>query len=283
MSVLSRVQRGFGYGALAVATFGIIASGVTDTAVNPSTGNISLVGYGPTIVQTANQSVSPGAGSISLVGYAPAITQTVNQSVDPSAGTFTLTGYAPTITQIANQEVSPIAGSFALVGYAPDVVQSVTGTFLYPLAAGFSLIGYTPDVAQTAHQSASPGVGSFTLTGYAPDISQASTQTEQNSGGFIDYGENKRIHAGKEALLATAKKVIKNAKKRDPDAFEEAIDVIAEIRAEIENLGIKAEYYERINKQQAMIQAQLAKEQLEAQIEEIDVVFGILIMLAQLD
>jgi hypothetical protein len=103
-----------------------------------------------------------------------------------------------------------------------------------------------------------------------------------NSGGY-DYGENKRIHAGKEALLASAKKVIKKAKKRDDDAFGEAVDVIAEIRAEIDNLGIKAEYYERINKQQAMIQAQLAKEQLEAQIEEIDTVFAILIMLAQLD
>jgi hypothetical protein len=67
--------------------------------VAPQVGALTLTGYAPTLVQTANQAVNPETGALVLTGYAPLVSGSALQNITPDVGALTITGYAPTIEQ----------------------------------------------------------------------------------------------------------------------------------------------------------------------------------------
>lgn len=108
---------------------------------------------------------------------------------------------------------------------------------------------------------------------------------ERNSGGFFDYGENKTIHRDKAKQLERETKGIiarVNKGEDNQELLSDAEDVIAEIRKEIDALGIKAEYFERKNQENLALQAKVAQERLEEHIQEIDEVFAMMMFIAQI-
>ena len=68
-----------------------------------------------------------------------------------------------------------------------------------------------------------------------------------------------------------------------PQLFDDAKDVIDQLKDEIRNLAAKERVFEAENKYSNMIRVQLAQEQLQAQIEEIDTAFVIMTIMAEID
>jgi hypothetical protein len=107
----------------------------------------------------------------------------------------------------------------------------------------------------------------------------------QGGAGWIDYGEQKRKREEKDALIAESKTLIANikAESNPQELFTESALLTSKIKQEIERLGIKAAYFERLHNEQLAAQALYDQEQLQAQIEEIDVVYMTFLMIAHLD
>ena len=235
------------------------------------------------------------------VGYTQADQVTSITVNGKQTSAFTYTQADQTVSATLNNKLS------STIGYTQsDQTTSVSATF----GAGSysSAISYTQD-SQTTSANVSfnvsgavsytqgdqtTAIGVTNLLSVSIGYTQGDQVTsailyslvtqEQNSGGYGDYGENLAIHTErKKTLERETKGVIARAKQGDKDAADDAELVIAEIRKEIDRLGIKAEFYERKNKQRLMIEAQLAQEQLEAQIEEIDTAFMMMMLIAQID
>jgi len=129
------------YGASAV--FGDVSAGTT---VSVPAGSLTLTGYAPTVVTTANQTVAVPTGSLTLTGYAPTVVASDHKTVSVPSGTLTLTGYAPTVSVAANVLVSVPSGTLTLTGYAPTVVTTANQTVSVP-SGTLTLTGYAPTVA----------------------------------------------------------------------------------------------------------------------------------------
>jgi hypothetical protein len=93
--------------------------------------------------------------------------------------------------------------------------------------------------------------------------------------------EEKRLRREAQGIIARVKLASPNSK--DNRLMDDAVDVVEQIKLEIARLDLKANYFERVNQQQNMIDAQLAQEQLQAQIQEVDDVFIMFMLLAQID
>jgi len=111
------------------------------------------------------------------------------------------------------------------------------------------------------------------------------TEEEHHGGGWHDYGEHKRKHNEKEELLKESKKLITKIRtdNNPQELFAEAESVTSQIKKEIERLGLKAAYFERLHNEQQVAKALHDQEQLQAQMEEIDVVYMTFLMIAHLD
>jgi hypothetical protein len=116
-------------------------------------------------------------------------------------------------------------------------------------------------------------------------VDRVTTPPEEHHGGGWDYGEHKRKHKEKEELLKESRELITKIRTDDnpKELFAEAESVTSKIKKEIERLGLKAAYFERLHNEQQVAKALYEQEQLQAQMEEIDVVFMTFLMIAHLD
>ena len=67
------------------------------TEVLPSTGELALTGFVPTIDITEHQLIITATGELALVGYEPTVVASDHQEVSTLTGELTVVGYAPTV------------------------------------------------------------------------------------------------------------------------------------------------------------------------------------------
>jgi len=132
-------------------------------------GSLTLTGFAPTVVATANQLIAVPSGSLSLTGFAPTVLNGANQVIQVPVGSLVLTGYAPTVVSTANQTIAVPAGSLVITGYAPTVRVGNAQIVVVP-AGSLTLTGYAPTIVTTNNKFISVPVGTLILTGYAPTI-----------------------------------------------------------------------------------------------------------------
>lgn len=84
----------------------------------PSTGELTITGYAPTVTVTENKKVTPSTGEVTLTGYAPTVSVSDHKTVITSTGEITITGYAPTVTVSNNINIITQTGSLILTGQA---------------------------------------------------------------------------------------------------------------------------------------------------------------------
>jgi len=158
--------------------------------VTPSTGNLVLTGYAPSVSKQTTIAVNVGA--LNLAGTAPTLSRVTE--VTPSVGSLVLTGYAPTAA--LGVGVTPTTGALSFAGYASSVLRSFAVTpgvgslsfngyapaptltlVVTPSAGALNLTGYAPTLQIVTAGQSVPNAGSLNLTGYAPSLSIAATVT----------------------------------------------------------------------------------------------------------
>jgi hypothetical protein len=92
--------------------------------------------------------------------------------------------------------------------------------------------------------------------------------------------EEKRLRREAQGIIARARV---SEPEQEEQLFSDAQDVVEQLKLEVLKLKVKAQEFETQSRHAEMIRAQLAREQIEAQIEEIDTAFVMFIMLAQID
>jgi hypothetical protein len=145
------------------------STATSGTTVSIPAGSLTLTGYAPTVVTTANQTVAVPAGTLTLTGNNPTVVATDNQTVAVPAGSLSLTGFAPTVTAGNNQTVAVPLGTLTLTGNAPTVVASGNQTISVP-AGSLTLTGFNPTVVASDHQTIAVPAGTLVLTGIAPTV-----------------------------------------------------------------------------------------------------------------
>lgn len=210
--------------------------GATDTPVSPAALALSLAGYAPSVVQTANQSAAPAAGSLAIAGYAPLIAQGVTVNVGPGAGSLAVTGYPPTVTQGAALGLMPAPAALAVSGYAPTVGQTANVS-LAPAPAGLIVTGYAPSVSIVAPQPVAVPLllSTLAITGYAPTIYQGAAQQPAIDGG--GSGSVREVRAFADLLNKAHAKPSRSQKKARRRQLEtEALELLPDL-PEIEKLA----------------------------------------------
>lgn len=230
-----------------------VASGSTDTPINPGAGTLTLTGYAPSVTQSANQSLTPGAGSVAITGYAPTISQP--QAITAVAGTVTITGYAPTVTQAAGQTITPGTGALTLTGYAPVLAQTAN-QFIVPASGTVAITGYSPTITQASSSpNITPDVGNIAIAGYAPIVMQ--------SGGAGRYRKKFQIETSRGVLEAeTLDEVadIVRTEKRTPKAIPVEVKLDG-FKVSTPSLKPKLDYKAIEEKLRAQIQAEIDEEE----------------------
>ena len=105
----------------------LMGAEATDTPVSPAAGSMTLTGYAPSVVRSANINLAPAVAALAITGYAPSITQGLSKTISPAPASMTVTGYAPTVTRGASQTIpagAAVPATLTLRGYAPTVSQA---------------------------------------------------------------------------------------------------------------------------------------------------------------
>lgn len=144
-------------------------------------GSLTLTGFAPTVVATANQLIAVPSGSLSLTGFAPSVLNGANQVIQVPVGSIVLTGYVPTVVSTANQTIAVPAGSLVITGYAPTVRVGNDQIVVVP-AGSLTLTGYAPTIVTTNNKFISVPVGTLILTGYAPTVIGGEVTTKGGRG-----------------------------------------------------------------------------------------------------
>lgn len=111
---------GWGRGSWSSAEFG---EGIV---IDPSVGNVALLGFAPSLERTSN--VVTDAGALALLGTAPDLLR--GTLIEPSVGTVSVQGLAPDLFR--EFFIEPFVGNIGVEGYAPttpagSVITTVTG------------------------------------------------------------------------------------------------------------------------------------------------------------
>lgn len=138
-------------------------------------GSLALSGKVPTVIATANNTIAVPLGSLALTGEVPTIVQSANQLIAVPLATLTLTAQTPTVTATAGNYITVPAGSLTLNGLTPTVVTTENNLIAVPLGT-LSLTALVPTIQNGANHVIDVPAGSLSLTGYAPDIVQTANQ-----------------------------------------------------------------------------------------------------------
>ena len=111
--------------------------------VLPSTGNLTITGYAPTVFTSDNKNVAPQTGSVTITGFRPTVFASDHKVVLPQTGSLAATGYAPTM----NIGVSflPQTGALTITGYRPTIeINEIynAGTYYVPYVKGYEGMGH---------------------------------------------------------------------------------------------------------------------------------------------
>ena len=247
---------------LTAGSYTISGKTVSDSVVradNLSAGSYLLSGKNITDLLTRNDSLSAGAYSIS----GKTVSDSVVRSDSLSAGSYTISGKS--ITDIVARSDSLSAGVYAITG--KDITDVVT-------TSGISYADYLL-------------AGDYLITGQSLEDVVHAAQVATATPGFIGnlYKAKKQETDEEKRLRREAQGIIARAEVSQPSEqlLDDAKDVIDQIKAELVNLKAKERAFVAQNRYAEMIRTQLAQEQLQAQIEEIDTAFVFMTILAQID
>lgn len=200
----------YGGGAVADADgmYAIYAKVSVARNVTAGLGEITLIGFAPTVFATDNKSVAPGLGEIILTAFAPTVSVTNNTNVNAGAGDLTLTGLEPTVSVTSNVNVTTSIGEISLSGFSPTVTVSdnknistdvgvITFTGFEPTiqtpvnisanTGGLIFTGFEPTVSTGANTEVQAGTGDLIFTGFAPTV-QVSANIQPDAGAVILTG-----------------------------------------------------------------------------------------------
>ena len=270
---------------LLAGSYTLAGKAVSDSVVRAdslSTGAYSIAGKSITDLLAKNDSLSTG-------GYAIA-GKTVSDSVVRgdllSVGAYSISG--KTVTDSVARADSLAKGSYAITGNnVNDVVTSGGIAYADNLNAGsYSVTGYS--LSDTVVITDLLSAGAYTVTGNnLNDAITGKIVVAQSTPGFKltpkfkgETQEEKRLRRESQGIVARAKVI---EPEQEDQLFADAQDVIEQLKLEVARLETKAEQFSIENRHAEMIRAQLAQEQLEAQIEEIDTAFVVFMLIAQLD
>lgn len=144
-------------------------AGVGPTVVIPTTANLSLSTFAPTVSSANNVTVVPTTASLTLSTFAPSVL--VSVSVTPTTSSLSLTTFAPTVTTAVT--VTPNTASLTLQTFAPSVEIDVTAT---PTTAVLALSSFAPKLAE----SLTPATSTLLLGSFAPSLTIAVTPAPQS-------------------------------------------------------------------------------------------------------
>ena len=107
----------------------------------------------------------------------------------------------------------------------------------------------------------------------------------KSGGGGKLYFPKKQETEEEKRLRREAQGIIARIETQDPSEqlFDDSKDVVEQLKDEIRNLAAKERAFKAENKYAQMVRVQLAQEQLQAQIEEIDTAFVIMTIMSEVD
>lgn len=213
---------------------------------------------GKSITDSVARADALSTGAYAIAGKS--ITDIVSHNDSLSKGLYSIAGNA--VTDSVNRADNLNAGAYAISGKdITDVITTAGTAYTDSLLAGsYSITGYdlNDQITSAVQAFATPG---FKLT---PKF-RGETK------------EEKRLRRESQGIIARAKVA---EKEQETQLFDDAKDVVDQLKLEIGRLEVKAREFEVQFRHAEMIRAQLAKEQLEAQVEEIDTAFVVFMMLA---
>lgn len=266
-------------GTLAFTTGGITFAGsglVTETGTLAfTTAGITFAGNGSVTSASADGTLAFTTGGITFSGSGTeAEIGTLSFTTDgvqfAGSGLVTETGALAFTTD-----------SIAFAGSGTETITGALGTTLDSIQFAGSGNVVTSDVDGVLACTTDP-------IGFSGAGSVSSTQPAyQATPGYKMYHPKREETKDEKRIRREAQGIIARAKVVEPEQedqlFKDAVDVIDQLKLEVSRLEIKAEKFSLENRHAEMIRAQLAQEQLQAQIEEIDSAFVMFTLLAQID
>jgi hypothetical protein len=138
------------------------------TSLVPTTANLVLTPYAPTVTASSTQTVTPSTAALTLTTYAPTVTGPAPALVTPGTAALALATHAPTVAATQSQLVTPFTRTLTLTTYAPVINGAV---LVEPTTAALTITRYAPTVAATAHKVVTPTPAALAITGHAPTVS----------------------------------------------------------------------------------------------------------------
>jgi hypothetical protein len=278
--------------ALSVGAYSLTGKALADSLGHADTlskGSYTLTGNTVTDVKTVTNADILSAGAYTYTGQNITdvkVGGSTSYSDTLNAGAYALSGN--TLSDSFSHADALSVGAYALSG------KSLTDSKAYSdaLSVGaYLLTGNTVTDVKTGATSYLDSLlaGNYLLSGQTLTDDYSGTQQPiLSTPGFYKAYTKKQETEEEKRLRREAQGIIARVKVASPDSkdnllLDDAVDVVEQIKLEIARLDLKAKYFERVNQQQNMIDAQLAKEQLQAQIQEVDDVFVMFMLLAQID
>lgn len=255
---------GYNDGVFTNSSYAITGNALTDSIGHTDTlskGTYSLAGQNITDVKvggSTSYSDTLNAGAYALSGNT--LSDSFSHADALSVGAYALSGKAITDSKAYSDALSK--GTYALVGNTVSDVKTGSTSYLDNLLAGnylYAGISIADNYVSSQPIQATPGF-------YKAYVKKQETE------------EEKRLRREAQGIIARAK-----TEKPSKSLYNDAQDVTEQIKLEIARLGLKAKYFEAQLQQQHQIEAQLKAEQLQSQINEIDEVFVMMMLIAQLD
>jgi hypothetical protein len=135
----------------------------------PSTANVTISSFVPTVVATDNKIVGTQLSNLTLTSYTPSITTSNHRIVTPTTSNLGAVFYAPSIGISDNQLITPLFSSIVLSTYAPTVSISDNKNIVVGQLS-VTLSTFAPDVTVSGNVIITAGVTSLVLLAYEPTV-----------------------------------------------------------------------------------------------------------------